>query len=118
MGGPGRPPSPPDARHAPGSPGRPSTAPPPLRSLPALLQLADGLFPAGGFAHSLGLETYVQAGIVRDAAGLTALLEAHLEGSAGPTDAVAVACAARFASAGDLRACLDLDNRIDAMRWV
>ena len=25
-----------------------------------LLQFADGLFPAGGFAHSLGLETYVQ----------------------------------------------------------
>ena len=84
----------------------------------ALLQLADGLFPAGGFAHSLGLETYVQAGIVRDAAGLTAFLEAQLEGSAGPTDAVAVACAARFASAGDLEACLDLDARLDAMRWV
>ena len=84
----------------------------------ALLQLADGLFPAGGFAHSLGLETYVQAGMVRDAAGLTAFLAAQLEGSAGPTDAVAVACAVRFASAGDLEACLDLDARLDAMRWV
>jgi urease accessory protein len=84
----------------------------------ALLQLADGLFPAGGFAHSLGLETYVQAGIVRDAAGLSAFLEAQLEGSAGPTDSVAVAWAARFASAGDVEACLDLDARLDAMRWV
>lgn len=84
----------------------------------ALLQLADGLFPAGGFAHSLGLETYVQAGVVRDAAGLAAFLQAHLEGSAGPADAVAVACAVRFASAGDLRGCLDLDARLDAMRWV
>src|SRR2546425_1121108 len=35
----------------------------------ALLQLADGLFPAGGFAHSFGLETYVQEGRVDDAAG-------------------------------------------------
>lgn len=84
----------------------------------ALLRLADGLFPTGGFAHSFGLETYVQAGVVRDAAGLDALLAAQLEGGAGPTDAVAVACAARSAAAGDLEACLDLDDRLDAMRWV
>lgn len=84
----------------------------------AVLQLADGLFPAGGFAHSLGLETYVQAGTVRDAAGLGAFLAAQLEGSAGPTDAAAVACAARFAARGDLDGCLDLDARLDAMRWV
>jgi urease accessory protein len=83
-----------------------------------LLQLADGLFPAGGFAHSLGLETYVQEGIVHDAAGLAAWLEAQLEASAGPTDAVAVAWAARLAAAGDLQACLDLESRLDAMRWV
>ena len=31
-----------------------------------LLQIADGLFPAGAFAHSLGLETYTQAGVVKD----------------------------------------------------
>jgi urease accessory protein len=84
----------------------------------AVLQLADGLFPAGGFAHSLGLETYVQAGVVTCAAGVEAILAAQLEGSAGPTDAAAAACAARFAAAGDLPACLDLDARLDAMRWV
>jgi urease accessory protein len=87
-------------------------------ALLALLQLADGLFPAGGFAHSFGLETYVQAGVVRDAAGLAAFLTAQLEGSIGPTDAVAVACAARCAAAGDLEGWLDLDTRLDAMRWV
>jgi len=89
-----------------------------LEPLLALLQLADGLFPAGGFAHSLGLESYVQAGMVRNAAGVAAFLEAQLEGSAGPTDAVAVACAVRCASAGDIEGCLDLDARLDAMRWV
>ena len=36
------------------------------RALLTLLQFADGLFPAGGFAHSFGLETYVQDGRVRD----------------------------------------------------
>src|SRR2546426_4444171 len=55
----------------------------------ALLQLADGLFPAGGFAHSFGLETYVQEGRVDDAAGLEAFVVAPLEGSAGPCGAVA-----------------------------
>lgn len=84
----------------------------------AVLQLADGLFPAGGFAHSFGLETYVQAGMVRDRIGLEALLRTQLAGSVGPTDAVAAVCASRFAGRGDLQGCLDLDARLDAARWV
>src|SRR6266540_5433146 len=65
----------------------------------AVLQFADGLFPAGGFAHSFGLETYAQEGGVRDRAGLEAFIAAHLEGSAGPCDAVAAAVAVRLADA-------------------
>jgi urease accessory protein len=84
----------------------------------AVFQLSDGLFPTGGFAHSFGLESYVHAGDVRDRASLEALLAAQLEGSAGPTDAVVVACASRWAAGGDLEACLDLDGRLDATRWV
>jgi hypothetical protein len=53
-------------------------------TLLALLQLGDGLFPAGGFAHSFGLETYAQEGRVRDRVGLEAFVTAHLEGAAGP----------------------------------
>jgi urease accessory protein len=84
----------------------------------ALLQFADGLFPAGGFAHSFGLETYVQDGAVRDRAGLEAFIAAHLEGSAGPTDAVAAAVAVRLAAAGDLTAWVALDERLEAMKAV
>jgi urease accessory protein len=84
----------------------------------AVLQFADGLFPAGGFAHSFGLEVYTQGGIVRDRAGLEAFVRAHLAGSAGPGDAAAAACAARFAAAGEIAACLGLDERLDAMKWV
>ncbi len=87
-------------------------------ALLALLQFADGLFPAGGFAHSLGLETYVQEGRVRDRGGLEAFVRAHLEGGAGPCDAVAVAAATRFAAAGDLAALAALDERLDAMKCV
>ncbi|MBM3220390.1 MAG: hypothetical protein FJZ38_17245 [Candidatus Rokubacteria bacterium] len=84
----------------------------------ALLQISDGLFPAGGFAHSLGLETYTQAGVVKDGAGVDAFVRAHLDGSAGPGDAVAVVAAVRAGAAAQLAPCLELDARVDAMRFV
>jgi urease accessory protein len=83
-----------------------------------LLQFADGLFPAGGFAHSLGLETYVHDGRIDDVAGLEAFVVAHLEGSAGPSDAIAAALAARAMRAGDVAALIALDARVDAMKVV
>ena len=84
----------------------------------ALLQFADGFFPAGGFAHSFGLETYVQDGLVTDRAGLESFVVAHLEGSAGPADAVATAVSVRLAVGGDLAAWVALDARLEAMRAV
>lgn len=87
-------------------------------TLLSLLQLTDGLFPAGGFAHSFGLETYAQDGRVRDRDGLAAFIVAHLEGAAGPADAVAVAAAVRAATAGDQAAWLELDARLEAMKTV
>jgi urease accessory protein len=84
----------------------------------SLLQFADGLFPAGGYAHSFGLESYVQAGVIRDLAGVAAFIQAHLEGAAGPCDAVAVVSALGFGAAGDLSACLALDETLNAMKPV
>src|ERR1700684_3003124 len=85
-------------------------------ALLSLLQFSDGLFPAGGYAHSFGLETYVQSGAVIDAAGVEAFIRAYLDNSAAPTDAVAAVSAARAAAAGDLAACLELDAALEATK--
>ena len=84
----------------------------------ALLQFTDGLFPSGGFAHSFGLETYAQDGVVSDRVGLEAFVAAHLEGSAGPADAVAAAVAVRLAAGGDRASWIALDGRVEAMKPV
>src|SRR5205807_7032119 len=89
-----------------------------MDSFLSLLQFADGLFPAGAYAHSFGLEYYVESGGVKDAAGVEEFLRAYLEGLAAPTDAVAALCAGRAARAGVLAACLALDETLDAMRAV
>ena len=82
----------------------------------SLLQFTDGLFPAGAYAHSFGLESYVQSGEVRDAAEVEGFLRAYLEGCAGPTDAVALVCARRAAAKVDFASCLTLDELLDAMK--
>jgi urease accessory protein len=87
-------------------------------SVLAVLQLADGLFPSGGFAHSFGLETYAQDGRVSDRDGLEAFVVAHLEGAAGPSDAVAVTAAVRAAVDDDHAGWLALDGRLEAMKTV
>lgn len=59
----------------------------------ALLILADGRFPAGGHAHSGGVEAAVQAGRVRDAAELAEFCRGRLH-TTGLTSAALAAAAA------------------------
>jgi urease accessory protein len=82
----------------------------------SLLQFTDGLFPAGAYAHSFGLESCAQSGEVCDAAGVEGFLRAYLEGCAGPTDGVALVCARRAAASENLASCLALDEMLDAMK--
>jgi urease accessory protein len=84
----------------------------------SLLHFADGVFPAGGYAHSFGLESYCQSGLVRDATELMSFLVAQLEGSSGPCDATAAVGTLRAFSAGDLDACRELDDTLEAMKPV
>jgi len=74
----------------------------------SLLQFTDGLFPAGVYAHSFGLESYVQSGAIQDATGVEAFLRALLESSSGPTDAVVALCAWRAARSAELERCLQV----------
>lgn len=76
-----------------------------------LLQFGDGLFPAGAYAHSLGLEWYVQAGVINDARGLSAFIAGQLEATAAPCDAAAL----KIARIEPQRA-LDLDGQLDAFK--
>jgi urease accessory protein len=85
-------------------------------ALAGLLQFGDGLFPAGGHAHSFGLETYAQDGSVSSRDELQTFCRALLEGSVGPCDAVAVVAAMRAAAASDLEVALELDARLDALK--
>ncbi len=78
----------------------------------ALLLLADGRFPAGGHAHSGGVEAAVAAGRVHD----LPTLESFLTGRATTTGAVAAAfCAATCARwPGEIPAMTELDTELDA----
>lgn len=82
----------------------------------SLLQFSDGLFPAGGYAHSFGLETCIERGEVKTAQDVASFLRAYLESSSAPTDAVAALCARRATLSGDLQACLRLDQMLDALK--
>lgn len=64
-----------------------------LSVAPALLVLADGRFPAGGHAHSGGMEAAVRAGRVRDATSLAAFCAGRLH-TVGLTSAALAASAA------------------------
>lgn len=82
----------------------------------SLLQFSDGLFPSGGYAHSFGLESYVQDGVINDSKGVETFLQRFLEGTVGPCDAVAMVSAMAYARKNDMTACLALDATIEAMK--
>jgi urease accessory protein len=66
-----------------------------------LLQLSDTAFPTGSFAHSLGLEAFVEAGILKDAEDLKRQVRTHLDALA-TSDCVALRAARGAESLAEL----------------
>ena len=79
----------------------------------ALLQFTDSFFPTGAFAHSLGLETYVQDGHVHDRETLESFLRAALNHGIRTGDALAVALTYK---ATEIEQIVLLDQRLTAMK--
>jgi len=83
-----------------------------------LLHFGDSAFPTGGYAHSFGLETYCQAGLVRGREDLERFLVAQLEGSSGPCDATAAVGVLRAAASSSMERCRAIDASLEAMKAV
>jgi urease accessory protein len=89
------------------------------RSFLSLLQFSDGLFPAGSYAHSLGLESCVQEGGIHDARGVESFLISYLQGSLAPTDVVAMLAsqaAAEGPASTRMQRCVAIDRDLDVMK--
>lgn len=69
-----------------------------------LMQLLSPAFPIGSFAYSQGLEAAIDAGDIRDAAGLTDWIAAVLTHGSGRMDAILLILTRNGASPDDLSA--------------
>ena len=83
------------------------------KPLLTLLQLTDSFFPTGAFAHSFGLETYVQRELVNDPETFEMFLRSTLHHGFRNGDAVAIGLTYR---ATEIEGIVDLDARLTAMK--
>ena len=83
------------------------------KSLLTLLQLTDSFFPTGAFAHSFGLETYVQRELVNGPETFELFLRSTLDHGLRNGDAVAIGLTHK---ATEIEKVVDLDARLTAMK--
>jgi urease accessory protein len=81
-----------------------------------LLHLTDPTLPVGGFSHSAGLETYVQAGIVKDAVTAKEFVEEMLSKNLHYTDAAFVSLAYNAAGNNNWNEIKRLDEECNAVK--
>jgi len=82
----------------------------------SLLQLTDPTLPIGGFSHSSGLETYVQAGIVNNSKTAREFITQMLSQNLKYTDAAFVSLAYNAAEENNLQQLIRLDDECTAVK--
>jgi urease accessory protein len=85
-------------------------------TLLSLLQLSDPALPIGGYAHSWGLETYVQEGVVNDTITAAEYVRQMLSTPLHYTDAALVALSYGATRPPDAERLLELDALCEAVK--
>ncbi|MEO6547491.1 MAG: urease accessory protein UreF [Ferruginibacter sp.] len=85
-------------------------------ALLSLLQLSDPALPIGGYAHSNGLETYVQQGVVHNKETALQFVTGMLTLNLQFTDAAFVSLSMAAATTGDFEEILQLDEECNALK--
>jgi urease accessory protein len=82
----------------------------------SLLQLSDPTLPIGGYAHSGGLETYVQSGIVRSRDSARDYIRHMLTENIRYGDAAFASLAYEAVCSNDIDECIGLDTECTALK--
>lgn len=75
-----------------------------------LIQIHDSAFPSGNFAHSFGMETYIQENDIRDEAELKVFCDMYLRHNFASGDAIIAKEAYRLAKESDMEGIIELEN--------
>jgi len=82
------------------------------RSFYLLLQVNEATFPIGGYAHSYGLETYVQRGLVKSAESTYCYIEQNIKNAFLYTELLSACLAYDAAEKRDMKEILSLEEII------
>ncbi len=81
-----------------------------------LIQIHDSAFPSGNFAHSFGMETYIQEDDIRNEADLKVFCEMYLRHNFASGDAIIAKEAYRLTKERDLEGLIKLENICHAVK--